>query len=135
MDRRPLAVQVIAIYQIGFSAFLLGLIVWQIATHHIHATWQEKIIVLPFTFIIAILPGVLGFGLWMLDSAARLGVIFFSLLHAISEIAYLGHAHIPSPAFTILRIVWDGIIILWLCHSSVRKAFRWQPLNLSLRNT
>lgn len=135
MDRRPLAVLLITIYHVAFSAFLLGLILWQIATHQIHATWQEKIVVLPFTFLLAILPGVLGFGLWMLDNAARLGVILFSLLHAISGIAYLGHAHISSPAFTTLRIVWDATMILWLCHSSVRKAFRWQPVNLSLRGT
>lgn len=135
MDRRPLAVLLITIYHVGFSAFVLGLIIWQIAIHQIHATSQEKIIVLPFTFFIAILPGVLGFGLWMLDNAARLGVILFSLLHAISEVAYLGNAHIPSPAFTTVRIIWDATIILWLCHSSVRKAFRWEPLNFSLRNT
>lgn len=135
MERRPLAVVLITLYHVGFSAFLLGLLVWQIATHQIHATVAEKAVVLPFTFLIAILPGVLGFGLWMLDNAARLGVILFTLLHAISEIAYLSNAHVPSRAFTLVRIIWDGVMIAWLSHSSVRKAFQWQSVELSLRKT
>jgi hypothetical protein len=134
MERRPLAVVLIAVYHTGFSAVLLGLLIWQIATHQIHATLQEKIVVLPFTFLIAVVPAVLAFGLWMLDNAARYAVILFTLLHAISEIAYLGNAHIPSPAFTVVRITWDAAMITWLCSSGVRRAFHWQPVRLSLRN-
>jgi hypothetical protein len=132
MERRPLAVVLIAIYHAGFSAFLFGLLLWQIATHQIHATVAEKAVVLPFTFLIAMLPGVLGFGLWMLDNAARLGVILFTLLHAISEIAYLSNAQIPSRAFTVFRIGLDVLMILCLCSPGVRTACKWQSAGLNL---
>jgi hypothetical protein len=133
MERRPLDVVLIAIYYAGFSAVLLGIILWQWLGGHIHGSWQEKVLVLPFCFLLAILPGVLAVGLWMLDNAARLGAILFALLHTLTELAFLSNPHVPSRAFTVFRIVLNGVIIACLCRPGVRKAFKWQPLGLSLR--
>ena len=133
MDRRPLDVVFIVIYYAGFSAVLVGILAWQILAGHIHASWQEKAVVLPFTFLLALLPGVLSLGLWVLDNAARLGGILFALLHAIAEIAFLGKPHIPWPAFTVFRIAMDAVIIVCLCRPAVRGAFKWQPIRFSLR--
>lgn len=133
MERRPLDVVLIAIHYAGFSAVLLGMILWQWFGGHIHGSWQEKIVVLPFCFLLAIMPCVLAIGLWMLDNAARLGAIVFALLHTVAELAYLSNQHIPSRAFTVFRIVLNGVIIACLCRPGVRRAFTWQPVGLSLR--
>lgn len=134
MERRPLDVVLIAIYFAGFSAVLLGILVWQLGAHHIHATWLEKMVVLPILFLIAMLPGVLAAGLWMLDNAARIASILFALLHAVGEFAFLANLHIPSRSFTVLRIALDAVIIACLCRRGVRNAFQWKPMNISLRN-
>jgi hypothetical protein len=133
MERRPLDVGLIALYYAAFSAVLLAILLWQWAAGHIHASWQEKIIVLPFCFLLALLPGVLSLGLWMLDNAARIAAILFALLHAIAEIAFLSNLHIPSRAFTLFRIAVDIAIVCCLCRTGVRRAFKWQPAELRLR--
>ena len=75
MEKRPLDVGLIVLYFAVFSAVLLGILLWQWAAGHIHASWQEKIFVLPICFLLALLPGVLSLGLWMLDNAARSVVV------------------------------------------------------------
>src|SRR5512146_661157 len=131
MEKRPLDVGFIAFYFAVFSAVLLAILLWQWAVGHIHASWQEKIIVLPICFLLALLPGVLSLGLWMLDNAARIAAILFALLHAIAEIAFLSNLHVPSRAFTFARIVLDLVIVCCLCRTGVRRAFNWQPIGIS----
>jgi len=72
MDRRPLDVALIAIYFAGFSSVLVWLIVYQLLAHRIHMPWQDKIVLLPFTLLIAIIPATIALGLWVMDNAARL---------------------------------------------------------------
>jgi high-affinity Fe2+/Pb2+ permease len=105
MERRPLDVVLIAIYYAGFSAVLVGIVLYQWLGGHIHGSWQEKIVVVPGCLLLGLLPGVLATGLWMFDSAARIGAIVFALLPTIAELAFLSNPRIPSPAFTVLRIV------------------------------
>jgi hypothetical protein len=133
MDRRPLDVTLIAIYFAGFSSLLVGLIVYQVLAHHIHMPWQDKIVVLPFTLLIAIIPATIALGLWVMDNAARLAAIILAVIHARTEVALLSHRLIPSRAFTAFRIALDAAIIICLCRPGVRKAFQWQPAGFSLR--
>ena len=135
MERRPLDVVLAAIYYAGFSAVLLGILLWQWAGGHIHATWQEKIVVLPICFLLAILPGVLAVGLWLLDNAALIGAVLFALMHTIAELALLSNPHIPSRAFAVFRIVLNGVIIACLGRPGVRRAFKWNPVELTLRGS
>jgi hypothetical protein len=133
MDRRPLDVTLIAIYFAGFSSLLVGLIVYQVLAHRIHMPWQDKIVVLPFTLLIAIIPATIALGLWVMDNAARLAAIILAVIHARTEVALLSHRLIPSRAFTAFRIALDAAIIICLCRPGVRKAFQWQPAGFSLR--
>lgn len=133
MERRPLPVRLIAGYFWLFSAVIFGVLFWQMATHQIHGAWAEKVIVLAGCFLLALLPGVLGVGLWLLDNAARIGAIIFALLHAISEAAFLSHVHIPSRAFTWFRILLDAAIIMALVSPQIRAAFMWKPAEFSIR--
>ncbi len=133
MENRPLPVTLIAGYFWVFSGVLIAILFWQVAMHRIHSGVVEKLIVLCGCFLVALLPGVLGFGLWLLDNAARIGAVMFALLHAISEVAFLSNLHIPSRAFTWFRILLDGAIILCLIHPKVRAAFRLKPVEFSIR--
>lgn len=89
--------------------------------------------VLPICLLLAILPGVLAVGLWLLDNAALIGAVLFALMHTIAELAFLTNPHVSSRAFTVLRIALNGVIIACLCRPKVRRAFKWQPVGLSLR--
>jgi hypothetical protein len=133
MDRRPLDVALIAIYFAAFSSVLVWLIVYQLLAHRIHMPWQDKIVLLPFTLLIAIIPATIALGLWVMDIAARLAAIILAVIHAGTEVALLSHPLIPSRPFTVFRIVLDGVIIICLCRPGVRKAFQWQPVGFSLR--
>jgi hypothetical protein len=133
MERRPLDVVLAVVYCAGFSAALVGMLAVQIIGGHIHGTWREKAVVLPMAFLLAIIPGGLALGLWLLDNAARLTAIFFTLLHAIAEVAFLGQPQVPWRAFTIPRIVMDGLIIACLCRSHVRKIFKDRSVGFSPR--
>ena len=132
MEKRPLDVALIALYHAAFSAVLLVILLWQWAAGHIHASWQEKIIVLPICFLLALLPGVLSLGLWMLDNAARIAAFLFALLHTIAEMAFLSNPHVPSRTFTLFRIALNIVIVGCLCRAGVRRAFKWQPIGFSL---
>ena len=134
MKERPLDVTLVAIYLGAFSAVLWGIISWEWLGGHIHGAWQDKLVVLPLCLLLSLLPGVIALGLWVLDNAARLGAMLFALLHAITEIAFFFKPHIPSPAFTLLRIALDALIIASLCRPGVRKVFSWDPVRLSLQN-
>ncbi|HYX53063.1 MAG TPA: hypothetical protein VE783_06410 [Candidatus Limnocylindrales bacterium] len=132
MERRPLPVSLIAGYFWVFSGVLLAILLWQVAAHRIHGGFAETAIVLSGCFLLALLPGVLGVGLWLLDNAARVAAVMFALLHAISEIAFLSSVHVPPRTFTWFRIFLDGAIILCLVHPGIRGAFRWKPVELSI---
>lgn len=133
MERRPTVVTLIAGYFWVFSGVVIAVLLWQILLHRIHGGLAEKMIVLFGCFLLALLPGVLGFGLWLLDNAARVAAMIFALLHAISELAFLSSVHIPSRAFTWFRIGLDAAIILCLMHPRIRSAFRWKPVEFSIR--
>lgn len=132
MRERPLDVTLIAIYLGGFSTVLWAVILFQWLGGNIHGAWRDKLVVLPLCLLLSLLPGVIALGLWVLDNAARVGAMLFVFLHAITEIAFLLKPHIPSPAFTLFRIVLDGLIIACLCRPGVRKVFSWDPVRLSL---
>ena len=134
MDRRPWDVVAIAGYYAAFSLVLLGMIAWQMISHQIHAYWTEKILVLPFAFLLALLPGVIALGLWVLDNAARILAMLFAVAHAFSTIAWLSQPHVPSRTFSVFRIAVDIAIVVCLNRPAVRKAFHWQPVSFSLRN-
>jgi hypothetical protein len=133
MDRRPLDVTLIAIYFAGFSAVLVALILYQVLAHRIHMPWQDKIVLLPFTLLIAIIPATIALGLWVMDNAARLAAIVLTLIHAGTELALFSHPLIPSRSFTVFRIFLDGVIVICLCRPGVRKAFQWRPIGFALR--
>lgn len=133
MDRRPLDVTLIAIYFAGFSAVLLAILCFQLLGHRIHMPWQDRIVILPFALLLAILPATVALGLWAMDNAGRVGAIILALIHAASEVALLSHPLIPSRAFTLFRILLDVVIMVCLCRPGVRTAFKWQPIGFSLR--
>lgn len=134
MERRPLDVTLICGYFVLLSAVLLGMILWALFTHRIHSPWQDQIFVLPVCFLIALMPVVLALGLWVQDNAARLGGIVFVLLHTGTEIVWFTNPHIPSRAFTVFRIALNLAIIFCLSRPGVRRAFRWKPVGIELRD-
>lgn len=132
MIERPLDVTLSSTYFALFSLALLGVLVWQLASHAINARWSEAAIPLAFAFVIALIPGAIALGLWVLDSAARVIAIVFAALHALTCVALLsnpGHSHV-LPA---MRLLLDAAVVVCLCRPAVRQAFKWQTIEVSLR--
>jgi hypothetical protein len=121
--KRPLDVTLSSIYYAGFSAVLIGILLWQIASGGIHERWTDAVFPVAFCFVLAMIPGVVALGLWTLDGAARIGSVVFAFLHLVVTFAFLSKlsgVHILPYA----RIVLDCLLIAAMFRPEVRKAFQ-----------
>lgn len=126
-------VTLIAAYQFLFSMVLVGLMIWQLP--RVTEPWQYAFPVLIMCFALALLPGILGFGLMLRDDAARVGTQLFSLVHGLFNLEYIRRGLAPHPEFTAARILLDIVIILVLQRHSVRRIFELSPIRLDLRGS
>ncbi|HET9743731.1 MAG TPA: hypothetical protein VFQ00_13355 [Terriglobales bacterium] len=126
----PLAVRIIALYQIAFAVELIGTIAWQIPK--IREPWADAIFPVLFCVLIAIFPAVLALGLWTLDDSARIGSMLFALCHALMNVGWISQlSQDPGPVVRV-RILIDVAVIVTLLTPSIRKAFRPERLTLRL---
>lgn len=134
-NERPWPVTLIAIYFAGFCCELVAVLVSQLIGHKIHGAWSEAAFPVAFCFMLALLPGVIAAGLWLLDNAARLMAIFFALAHALLNWAWMSQPSVGYRTITLLRIAADILTILLLCQPTVYRAFQQQRIQLQLGQT
>lgn len=116
----PIEVILVAAYQCIFSAALLGILIFQVPRITEH--WTDALPAVAICSLIALIPGVLGFGLFLLDNAARWGTLVFSVAHAL--LAWhrisLGGIHLTLPT---IRIAFDAFIIAALARPAIIRRF------------
>ena len=123
---RRIDVLLIVVYHFVFSAVLIGAVTWQLP--QITESWKYAVPALAICYLLSALPGVLGLGLWLRDEAARIGVLIFSLAHALLTCGYMSQAaHWVFPGF---RIGLDLLIIVILLRPQVSRSFQSSPITL-----
>lgn len=131
---RPWAVRFVAVYYAVFSCEIAGAIAWQLIGGKIHGTWQDSIFPLLFCFLLALLPGVIAIGLWLLDDAARWMAVLFAVLHAVVNWAWMSNSEVRRSIMPSLRIAMDVLAIFLLNRPIVRNAFRDYRIDLRLKD-
>ena len=131
---RPWAVRLVAVYYAAFSCELAAAIAWQVIEGKIHGPWQDSIFPLLFCFLLVLLPAVNAIGLWLLDDAARWMAIFFAVLHAVVNWAWISNPQVHRPILPSLRIAMDVLAIFLMNRPAVRVAFRDYRIDLRLND-
>ena len=127
--RLPTEVILVAAYQCLFSLVLLGLLVFQLP--RITERWTDAVPALSIMFLVIIVPGVLGFGLLVLDNSARWGTLAFSIIHAM--LAWRRFSGSPvHPMMPIIRIAFDAFIIAVLIRPAIVRRFIHRQIQLKL---
>jgi hypothetical protein len=129
---RPWAVRFVAVYYAAFSCELAAAIAWQVVAGKIHGPWQESIFPLLFCFLLVLLPAVIAIGLWLLDDAARWMAIFFAVLHAVVNCAWISNPEVHRSIMPSFRIAMDVSAIFLMNRPAVRGAFRDYRIDLRL---
>jgi len=119
--RRPGEVTVISVYHVLFSLVLVGVLFWQGVTHHPSDGWWYAAPVIVMLLFVALVPAVIAYGLWIMDEGARIACLIFTLLHALTTVAYLQHA--PGYWRPWTRLALDAVIITVLMLPRIRRAF------------
>jgi hypothetical protein len=127
---RPGPVVLICAYHAIFCCVLLYVIVTQIP--RITSSWTDAFFPLLFMVFTAIIPGVIAFGLWVLDDSARYFAMFFTLLHGLGNYALLSTGQLLWTARPIGRIGLDVLILGILVSPPIKRAFRPPPIHLNL---
>lgn len=130
--KRPLAVTLVSLYYAGFSGVLVGLLVWQVASGKVHSRWSDAAFPLAFALMLAIIPGVIALGLWVMDNAARFAAILVAIVHGIATLHWAAHPLFGWQWLPPLRIAIDVAIIVALSQPSMRRAFRENRIVLGL---
>jgi hypothetical protein len=133
VNARPRSVTLIALYYSAFCCELVAVLSWQMIGHKIHGSWQEAAFPLAFCFLLALLPGVIATGLWLLDDAARIMAIMFALAHALLNWAWMSQPLVGYRLLTSTRIGLDILAILLLTRPAVKRIFHQQRIELHLR--
>lgn len=118
--RLPAEVIIVGAYQCMFSAVLLGVIISQLPRITEH--WTDALPAVAICALIASIPGVLGFGLLLLDNAARWGTLVFSVAHALLAWHRISIS-VSHPALPAIRIVFDAFIIAALVRPAITRRF------------
>jgi hypothetical protein len=130
--KRAMAVSLVCCYFAAFSLMLLGVLLWQLATGQIHSRWSDALFPLAFAFMLALIPGVIAMGLWVMDNAARITAIVIALIHAIATVQWAAHPLFGWQWLPPLRIMLDVAIIVVLLRPAIRQAFRVNQIALNL---
>ena len=119
--QRPGEVTAISIYHALFSAVLVGVLFWQGATHPPSDGWLYAAPVLVMLLFVSLVPAVIAYGLWIMDSGARIGCLILTVLHALATLAYLQHALGYWRPWA--RLALDAAILTVLMLPRIRRAF------------
>lgn len=133
INARPWPVRLSALYYAAFCCELVAVLSWQLIGHRIHNSWQEAAFPVAFCFLLALLPGVIATGLWLLDDAARIMAIMFALAHALLNWAWMSQPLVGYRVLTLTRIALDILVILLLARPAVKRIFHQQRIELHLR--
>ena|SRR5690349_2469903 len=117
----PGEVKAISLYHGLFSALLVGVLFWQCATKPPSDGWLYAAPVIAMLLLVALVPAVIAYGLWIMDEGARIGCLIFTLLHALTTVAYLQHAAGYWRPWA--RLALDAVMILVLMLPRIRRAF------------
>lgn len=129
---RPPALTLIALYHAILSGIIVAVLLWQLP--RIRTPWTEAFFPVLICLFLALLPGVIALGLWVLDEAARFMAIFFALLHALGNFALISTHHFGWTVRPVGRIALDLVVIGVLLLPSVRNAFTPLHVDLKLRS-
>lgn len=129
---RPTVVTLISLYHGGFSCVLPALLAGQMSG--IKPSRSEAALPLIFAFSPAVVPAGIAAGLWILDDLARGMAIFFSVLHALGNAAWLTTLAPGWHWFALGRIALDFLMIAALLAPRVRRSFQPSAVMLRLRN-
>jgi len=127
---KPSPVILASAYHAIFCCALLYVITSQLP--HVTSPWTEAFFPILFMFLVAIIPGVIALGLWVLDDSARYLAIVFSLIHGLGNYPLLSNGQLPWSAWPVGRIGVDILIIGILVSPPIRHAFRPPPSHLAL---
>jgi hypothetical protein len=129
---KPSPVILVSAYHAIFCCALLYVIASQLP--YITSPWTEAFFPILFMFLVAIIPGVIALGLWVLDDSARYLAIVFSLMHGLGNYALLSNGRLPWSAWPVGRICVDILIIGILVSPPIRRAFRPPSIHLALHS-
>ena len=129
-DDGPLPVSLIAFYDAAFCCVLVGTLIGQLPL--LKTPLSQAFIPLLIALFLACLPGFIAVGLWLVDDAARIQAILFSLFHALANLAWLSTSRPRWPLLPRARIALDFVMIVALLLPSVKRAFRPPPVRLRL---
>jgi len=129
---RPLAVSLIALYHAVFSCVILSVLIWQLPS--VKPPRMEACFPVLIAFFLALIPGVIAVGLWVLDDVARFLAMMLSLLHALGNCALISTRHMGWEPLPVSRIVLDIVMIGVLLLPAMRRAFRPPAVELKLRS-
>lgn len=127
--RLPAEIIVVAAYQCVFSLVLIGVLVCQLP--QITERWTDAVPALSIAFFMATVVGVLGFGLFLLDNAARWGTLIFTIAHSLLAWHRISIG-LVDPTLPFIRIVFDALIITALVHPASVRRFSHRPVRLNL---
>ena len=118
---RPLEVTAIALYHGLFSAALLATLMWQGLTHPPSDGWIVAAPVIAMLALVSFIPAVICLGLWVMDDAARIAAIIFTISHLLLTGAWLQHTAVHW--LPCARIAVDVLIIVVLVLPRIKLAF------------
>jgi len=127
--RLPAEVVVVGAYQCIFSTVLLGLLIFQLPRITEH--WTDALPAVAICALIALIPGALGFGLFLLDNAARWGTLVFSIAHALLAWRRISIG-VVHPTHPFIRIAFDAFIIAALVRPTIIRRFMPSRVELKL---
>ena len=134
LSARPWPVTLIALYYLAFCCELVVVLASQLVTHKIHEPWKDAFFPVVFCFLLALLPGVIAVGLWLLDGAARIMGIFFAVLHLLLNWAWVSNPSLHNTLLPSFRMTLDVLVVVLLTRPALRKVFRQQRIELRLRD-
>lgn len=129
---KPSPVILASAYHAIFCCGLLYVIARQLP--HITSPWTEAFFPILFMFLVAIIPGVIALGLWVLDDSARYLALVFSLIHGLGNYALLSNGRLPWSAWPVGRICVDILIIGILVSPPIGRAFKAPSVQLALHS-
>jgi hypothetical protein len=130
---RPWSVRLACIYFGSFSVVLLSALLWPLIAGQMHSRWVDAAFPLAFALLVTLIPGVVAFGLWVMDSAARVAAIVIALLHAIATVHWFSHPLFGWQWLPPVRIAIDVAIMIAMLHPGTRRAFRQSRIVLDLK--
>jgi hypothetical protein len=129
-DAKPVPILLISLYHAVFSFALMAVLIRQLRL--IQPPTSEAFVPVLFAFFVASIPAVIALGFWVLDDAARIMAIVFSVIHAVGNFLWLSQQNDSWKPFSVGRLVLDLVMIGVLMLPPIRRAFQPAPVKLEL---